>query len=147
MYFRIPELGSAVIAADPALRPILILTSNSEKGLPDAFLRRCVYYNIPFPDRERLARIVTARLGRFVGTDDVFLNQALDLFSRLREPATGLRKPPATAELLAWLVALHGVAPGTGNPLTQVPDGAARTLSVLIKSADDLELAKGVLAP
>jgi MoxR-like ATPase len=49
MYFRIPELGHATIRRDPEMPPILVLTSNSEKNLPDAFLRRCIYYHIPFP--------------------------------------------------------------------------------------------------
>src|SRR5205085_1382510 len=52
MYFRIPELGDALIKADETMRPVLILTSNSEKNLPDAFLRRCIYYYLPFPDRD-----------------------------------------------------------------------------------------------
>lgn len=50
-YFRIPELGNVKIPANPDLKPILVLTSNSEKHLPDAFLRRCIYYHILFPDR------------------------------------------------------------------------------------------------
>jgi hypothetical protein len=64
-YFRVPELENRRIDAAEDLLPVLVLTSNSEKNLPDAFLRRCIFYNIPFPDRDRLVEIVTARLGGF----------------------------------------------------------------------------------
>src|SRR5262249_11440488 len=111
MHFRVPELGNALIASDPGSPPILVITSNSEKHLPDAFLRRCIYYHIPFPGRERLSRIIEARLGRFAGRAEGFLPDALDIFDRLREPAVGLRKKPATAEVLSWLAALRALAP------------------------------------
>ena len=100
MYFKIPELGNIAIAAEEGMRPILILTSNSEKHLPEAFLRRCVYYNIPFPDRERLDEIVAARLGRSRSDENKWLADAVELFIKLREPNSGLNKKPATAELL-----------------------------------------------
>jgi MoxR-like ATPase len=145
MYFRIPELGNALIAADPAMHPLLVITSNSEKNLPDAFLRRCIFYHIPFPDRERLEQIIEARLGRFTGQDHAFLTDALDLFERLREPAVGLRKKPATAEVLSWLVALRAIAPEAKNPLAEAPDAAQRTVSTLVKTAEDQELALAVL--
>src|SRR5262249_5197155 len=140
MFFRIPELGNARVAADPALAPILVITSNSERNLPDAFLRRCVYYHIPFPDRERLERIVDARLGRNAGRGEPFLDDALDLLGRLRDPSSGLRKRPATAELLGWLAALRDIAPELDNPLVDAPDLAEKTLNVLIKTAEDPSL-------
>jgi MoxR-like ATPase len=146
MYFRIPELGNTLIAADPAMHPLLVITSNSEKNLPDAFLRRCVFYHIPFPDRDRLERIIEARLGRFTGQNQAFLTDALDLFARLREPAVGLRKKPATAEVLSWLVALRAIAPEFENPLAEAPDAAQRTVSTLVKTVEDQELALAVLA-
>jgi MoxR-like ATPase len=62
MYFRIPELGNRRVEADPDQYPIVLMTNNSEKSLPDAFLRRCIYYNIPFPDADALEAIVLARL-------------------------------------------------------------------------------------
>jgi AAA domain (dynein-related subfamily) len=62
LYFRIPELGGEVVRANPVLRPIVIMTSNSEKSLPDAFLRRCIFYHIPFPNAHRLEEIVLARV-------------------------------------------------------------------------------------
>lgn len=138
MYFRIPEIKNVKVQADPEMRPILVITSNSEKHLPDAFLRRCVYYHIPFPDRERLARIVEARLGG-LSDSDPFLSDALNLFLKLRDDGLGLRKKPATAELLGWLVALRDVAPHTENPLRSQPELVERTISSLVKTSEDQE--------
>jgi MoxR-like ATPase len=146
MYFRIPELGNALITADTALHPVLVITSNSEKNLPDAFLRRCIFYHIPFPDQERLKEIVEARLGRCVVQDQDFLADALELFERLRVPGVGLRKKPATAELLSWLVAVRAISPDARNPLAESPEIAQRTVSALVKTVEDQERALGVLA-
>ncbi len=135
-YFRIPELGNARIDADPELQPVVIITSNSEKDLPDAFLRRCIYYDVPFPDRERLDEIVSNRLGlQSAGTSE-FMDQALDLFGRLRARAAQLRKPPATAELLGWMMSLQEIAGDQENPLAN-PELVRSTLSSLIKTKDD----------
>jgi MoxR-like ATPase len=144
LYFRVPELGGVRLSADPNLQPVIIITSNSEKDLPDAFLRRCIYYNIPFPPRDRLTEIVTGRLGAFTGGSSLFLDQALDLFYRLRAPANGLRKKPATAELLGWLLSLQTLADGAENPLT-VDGLAERTLSNLVKTAEDQARAVEIL--
>ena len=138
MYFRIPEIKNVKVQADPEMRPILVITSNSEKHLPDAFLRRCVYYHIPFPDRERLARIVEARLGG-LSDSDPFLSDALNLFLKLRDDGLGLRKKPATAELLGWLIALREVAPDAENPLRSQPELVERTISSLVKTSEDQE--------
>lgn len=140
MYFRIPELGNEKISADPNLQPIVIMTSNSEKDLPDAFLRRCIYYNIPFPEMERLAEIVTNRLGLNVGTTP-FLQAALSLFYRLRSPQIGLRKKPATSELLGWLIILQKLMRESKHQSEVV----FATLSSLIKTAEDQEKAKKVV--
>ena len=144
MYFRIPELGGVVIEADAALHPVIIITSNSEKDLPDAFLRRCVYYNIPFPGVDRLKRIVSARLGLYATGSSAFINDALELFNNLRSPANGLRKNPATAELLDWMAALRDMSGNDENPLTE-PDLALRTLGNLIKTAEDQKKAQGIV--
>lgn len=136
MYFRIPELGNVMIRADFELYPVVVITSNSEKDLPDAFLRRCIYYNIPFPERDRLAQIVANRLGLFSAGSGPFVEAALDLFFILRDRSSGLRKNPATAELLGWMLSLREMAPGQENPLAQ-PELALRTLSNLVKTADD----------
>lgn len=144
MYFRIPEFGNKIIEADPGLYPILIITSNSEKNLPDAFLRRCIYYNIPFPDRERLAEIIANRLGLHASSSNQFLQSALNLFYKLRAPQTSLRKKPATAELLSWLLTLQSLAGDTANPLIKL-DLVLSTLSSLIKTAEDQEKARKIV--
>lgn len=144
MYFRIPELGGALIEADPALNPIVIITSNSEKDLPDAFLRRCVFYNIPFPGLDRLQRIVSGRLGLYATDSSAFVNDALELFNELRSPASGLRKNPATAELLDWMAALKDMSGNAENPLAE-PELALRTLSNLVKTAEDQKKAQGIV--
>ncbi len=145
MYFRIPELRNEKIAVDPELQPILIITSNSEKDLPDAFLRRCVYYNVPFPERERLEEIVANRLGFHVGDRSPFLQPILDLFDRLRSPQSGLRKKPSTAELLSWLLTLQSLGYDRNSPL--IPkEVLLQTLSSLVKTAEDQEIAKKIIS-
>ncbi len=153
IYFRVPELGNAAVAADPEMQPILVITSNSEKDLPDAFLRRCIYYNIPFPDLETLSGIVAGHLGEFAGLSSRFFSDALEIFFELRKPASSLRKKPATAELLGWLVVLRNLSgevehvsiPLRGNPLAETPELALRTLSNLVKTAEDQEKATRIV--
>lgn len=144
LYFKVPELGNAKVEADPMLQPVVIITSNSEKDLPDAFLRRCIYYNIPFPEPGRLGEILAGRLGGNVNASDAFLQTALELFTRLRSPSAGLRKKPATAELLGWVMALQRFAQGKANPLDD-STVVFQTLSSLIKTAEDQAKAKGVV--
>lgn len=144
MYFRIPEMGNLKVEADRSLPPIVVITSNSEKDLPDAFLRRCIYYNIPFPEKSRLREIISNRLGTYVGGKDKFIDNALDLFFTLRDVSGGLRKNPSTAEMLGWMLTLRDMAPENENPLAQ-GDLALRTLSTLIKNTSDQEKAINVV--
>lgn len=144
MYFRIPELGNEKITAEPTLAPIVVITSNSEKDLPDAFLRRCIYYNIPFPKTERMAEIVANRLGINAGSNNPFLQAALDLFYKLRSPQNGLRKKPATAELLGWLIALQKFNSESENALMQ-KEVLFGSLSSLIKTAEDQQKARKIV--
>ncbi|ERN41329.1 MoxR-like ATPase [Rubidibacter lacunae KORDI 51-2] len=144
LYFRVPELGNVKVEADPALQPVIIVTSNSEKDLPDAFLRRCIYYNIPFPGPDRLAEIVACHLGLHTDGSDGFLQAALNLFHRLRSPSVGLRKKPSTAELLGWLISLRGFAGEVGNPMTNL-DVVTRTLGSLVKTAEDQPKAQAMV--
>ena len=142
LYFRVLELGDVKMEVDPTLQPIVVITSNSEKDLPDAFLRRCVYYNIPFPQEKRLSEIVANRLGLYSAGSSDFLKDALELFFKLRN--SGLRKKPATAELLGWMIALQDMSGGADNPLAQ-PELALRTVSNLIKTAEDQGKAEKVV--
>ena len=145
MFFRIPELGSPVIKADESMRPVVIITSNSEKHLPDAFLRRCAYYDIPFPARSRLTRIVEARLGTFNGSLLPGLSEALDLFDKLRDKSSGLRKRPATAELLGWLSSMRQRGVDLRQPLRPALDQVSATISALVKSAEDQQAARTIV--
>lgn len=139
MAFTVKETGRA-FAADQRFRPILILTSNLEKQLPDAFLRRCVFYHIShisFPDdRERLKAIVERRLE----PDDAFtsemLDHALSQFGKLRE--LRLAKPPATAECLAWLQILQRLRIDVDNLKQGQAEALAFSYSVLAKTKEDL---------
>lgn len=144
LYFRVSELGNVKVEVDPALQPLVIITSNSEKDLPDAFLRRCIYYNLPFPSSERLASIVASHLGANTDVNDVFLKTALELFDRFRAPENGLRKKPATAELLGWVMTLQKFGADNTNPFDN-PTIVFQTLSSVIKTAEDQSKARGVV--
>jgi len=80
-------------------RPVIVITSNNEKELPDAFLRRCFFHYIRFPDRETMTRIVDVH---FPGLKKSLLKEALEVFFELRD-VPGLKKKPSTSELLDWL--------------------------------------------
>jgi MoxR-like ATPase len=80
-------------------RPVVFITSNNEKELPDAFLRRCFFHYIRFPDKETMERIVEVH---FPGLKKALLREALEVFFEVRE-VPGLKKKPSTSELLDWL--------------------------------------------
>jgi MoxR-like ATPase len=96
MEFHVYETGETVRAAR---RPIVVITSNNEKELPDAFLRRCFFHYIKFPDTETMARIVEVH---YPGIKRRLMEEALRIFFELRE-VPGLRKKPSTSELIDWL--------------------------------------------
>ena len=80
-------------------RPIVVITSNNEKELPDAFLRRCFFHYIKFPDRETMQSIIDVH---FPGIQKTLVNKAMEVFYEIRE-VPGLKKKPSTSELLDWL--------------------------------------------
>jgi MoxR-like ATPase len=80
-------------------RPIIVITSNNEKELPDAFLRRCFFHYIKFPDHDTMAQIIDVH---FPGLKKSLLNEALNAFYKVRDVA-GLKKKPSTSELLDWI--------------------------------------------
>jgi MoxR-like ATPase len=147
MYFKIPELGWSAqeISCDPNMRPIIVITSNSEKNLPDAFLRRCIYYNIPFPDRTRLLEIVFSHTKDVDIANREWLHDALDLFLKLREPARGLDKPPATAELLNWLTYLRSRNVDQTKGLRTQAHFTLSSLGALCKNQGDQEKAESII--
>ena len=96
MEFHVYETGETVKAAE---RPVVVITSNNEKELPDAFLRRCFFHYIAFPDRNTMSRIVDVH---FPGIQKILISRALDLFYEVRD-VPGIKKKPSTSELLDWL--------------------------------------------
>ena len=96
MEFFVYETGETIKARR---RPVVVITSNNEKELPDAFLRRCFFHYIRFPDKETMTRIVDVH---FPGLKRALLKEALEVFFELRE-MPGLKKRPSTSELLDWL--------------------------------------------
>ncbi|WP_438864171.1 AAA family ATPase [Neptunicella sp.] len=106
MEFYVYETRQTVKAV---LRPIVIITSNNEKELPDAFLRRCFFHYIQFPDRQEMTNIVNVH---FPNLKQELLSQALESFFNLRD-IPGLKKKPSTSELLDWikLLVAQDIAP------------------------------------
>ncbi len=100
MKFRIVETGEDVAAK---LRPVVIITSNNEKELPDAFLRRCVFHFIDFPDQEFMKRIVAVHHPEL---DQALQDQVLKVFYEVRD-GLRLRKRPSTSELIDWIAVLR----------------------------------------
>jgi MoxR-like ATPase len=96
MEFYVYETHETIVARR---RPLVVITSNNEKELPDAFLRRCFFHYIRFPDRETMTAIVDVH---FPGLKKALLGEALEVFFALRE-VPGLKKKPSTSELLDWL--------------------------------------------
>jgi MoxR-like ATPase len=118
-------------------RPIVIITSNNEKELPDAFLRRCFFHYIQFPDADEMRQIVDVH---FPEIKKILLNQALQSFFDLRD-VPGLRKKPSTSELLDWLKLL--VAEDIPAEALQNKDGKQSIpplYGALLKNEQDIHL-------
>jgi MoxR-like ATPase len=128
MRFRIDETGKEIAAIE---RPIVVITSNNEKELPDAFLRRCVFHYIQFPSRELMTEIV--RVHHPDITDRV-LDNALEVFFGLRSTPR-LRKKPSTSELIDWICALKKAGVDLGRVSGGIP-----FLGTLLKTEQDVEL-------
>ncbi|MGI9344887.1 MAG: AAA family ATPase [Gammaproteobacteria bacterium] len=96
MEFYVPELNETI---RPKTRPIIVITSNNEKELPDAFLRRCFFHYIEFPDSETMAKIIAVHHPEL---KKQIVKHALDVFFDIRK-VPGLKKKPSTSELIDWL--------------------------------------------
>jgi MoxR-like ATPase len=96
MEFHVYETGETIKAEN---RPVVIITSNNEKELPDAFLRRCFFHFIKFPDAETMRDIIEVH---FPGLKGRLVNEALNIFHQVRD-VPGLKKKPSTSELLDWI--------------------------------------------
>jgi MoxR-like ATPase len=134
MEFRVPELSQTYAATE---RPIVVITSNSERQLPDPFLRRCIFHRIDFPSGDRLQAILRERLGH-LNLSARLVEAATARFEQLRR-VPGFEKLPSTAELIAWVRVLHaaGVDPNAlgATPLKDLPFTGA-----LIKSEQDQQV-------
>ena len=126
MEFYIPETDETIKAKHA---PIVIITSNAEKELPDAFLRRCAFHFIEFPDEKLMRDIV---LAHYPDIEDELMNQVLDAFFYVREYFE-LKKKPSTSELLDWIGALKLSGISTDNLRSDLP-----LLSFLVKKDEDL---------
>lgn len=130
MRFFVHETGEEIVAQK---RPIVIITSNNEKELPDAFLRRCVFHYIAFPEPELMARIIDVH---HPDLEDVLLKQVLTAFYWLRgQPA--IRKRPSTSELIDWIAALRH-----GGIAADAIERELPFLGVLLKRESDQAAAK-----
>jgi MoxR-like ATPase len=127
MRFVINETGDEVVAAE---RPIVVITSNNEKELPDAFLRRCVFHFIDFPDPELMRRIVKVH---HPDIDRGLVDQAVVTFYQLRE-LPRIRKRPSTSELIDWIAVLKRAGIGGERFIKELP-----FLGVLLKKEQDVE--------
>ena len=141
--FDVPEIDRKCPKPAPEHRPLIVITSNSEKNLPDAFLRRVVFYHIPFPDAAALLRIVSKKVE---GYGEAELKKIIAHFEAIRdEKQVRLRKKPATAELLQWAFLLKKI----GFPAEKLADLDALSeaeranlllsYTVLAKSKEDIK--------
>ena len=134
MEFHVYETNETIKAA---VRPLVMITSNNEKELPDAFLRRCFFHYIKFPDPETMQSIIDVH---FPGLKGRLVNEALSVFYDIRE-VPGLKKKPSTSELLDWIKLLlnEDISPETlreKDPRKLIPP----LLGALIKNEQDVHL-------
>ena len=133
MEFLVYETGVTIRAR---LRPVVIITSNIVKELPDAFLRRCFFHYIRFPDEETLARIVEVH---FPGLKPRLMRAALTRFFEIRE-TPGLKKKPSTSEVLDWLKLLLADDLTPEDLRKDAADGLPRMHGALLKNEQDVHL-------
>lgn len=145
--FSVSEIGKSY-TANSANRPIIILTSNSEKNLPDAFLRRVTYYHIPFPDEAALLEILQAKAE---GMEQLNLEAIIRHFRMIRgKKRINLKKNPATAELIYWTYLLQKLNFDTSklDDISKLAEADKKLLatsySVLAKTKEDLDLLRNL---
>ncbi len=133
MEFHVYETGAMVVAKH---RPIVIITSNNEKELPDAFLRRCFFHYIRFPDVATMKRIVAVH---HPGIKDALLTTALTQFYEIRE-MNGLKKKPSTSEVLDWLKLLLAEDLSPEDLKRDGKDALPRLHGALLKNEQDVHM-------
>ncbi|MBO4267375.1 MAG: MoxR family ATPase [Lachnospiraceae bacterium] len=127
MEFYIHETKETIKAKH---RPVVIITSNAEKELPDAFLRRCIFHYIAFPDRELMDEIVRTHFDKI---DEHILNEAMDVFYQIRDEKS-MKKKPSTSELIDWINALQLGGISADTIKQKLP-----FIGTVIKKDEDLE--------
>ena len=134
MEFHVYETGETVKAR---VRPIMIITSNNEKELPDAFLRRCFFHYIKFPDAETMRSIIDVH---FPGIKGRLVSEALRVFYDVRD-VPGIKKKPSTSELLDWIKLLLNEDIGPETLREQDPRKLIPPLhGALLKNEQDVHL-------
>jgi MoxR-like ATPase len=130
MEFYIPETKETVRAKT---RPVVIITSNAEKELPDAFLRRCIFHYIAFPDQDLMKDIVRVHYPK---VEDRLVDQAMEAFYRIRAMRS-IQKKPSTSELLDWIKALTLSGVSVDSIVKELP-----FVGVLLKKNEDISSAE-----
>jgi len=130
MEFYIHETKETISAKK---RPIVIITSNAEKELPDAFLRRCIFHYIDFPNKELMEEIVRTH---YPDVEDNLLKNAMDVFYAIRA-IKDIRKKPSTSELIDWINALQYGGISADTIKEKLP-----FIGVIVKKDDDLEVVR-----
>ena len=138
--FQIKEQDNYSIKAGKNERIVVVMTSNSEKNLPEPFLRRCIFYHIEFPNPEQLMAIAKAQLGASTSLTDDLLKEVINQFGEVRKKS--VRKKPATAELIAWLRILELEEIFTATDLSKHRQRLRDNLAVLVKTKEDLDAVK-----
>lgn len=130
MEFYIHETKETVKAK---CKPVVIITSNAEKELPDAFLRRCIFHYIDFPDKDLMEEIVRVH---YPNVEDNLLKNAMDVFYAIRQ-IKDIRKKPSTSELIDWINALQIAGIPAEKIKTELP-----FIGVIVKKDEDLDIAR-----
>ena len=148
--FGIPETGDKI--EPPTHKPIIFITSNREKPLPEAFLRRCIYFYVDFPDKPLLENIINKRFGSLKKNKETLVKQAIEIFSKIREyleknPGS---KPPGTSEFIDFIKAFLGEKDESKDLTKRELDNKSKDLNnlfekmpllgILIKSKPDYDL-------
>lgn len=158
MRFQVPELSSYSLDPDsqtegdaprfggddllPTLRPIVFITSNEIRKLPDAFVRRCCFHHMSMPTGKDLDRILEARISSLSMIETPLRETLLGFFRKLREDSS-IRKTPGLAELLGWLRLFSSIE--LGNSLEDQHNAVSSSFTALLKNQDDLHRAQNIL--
>ena len=158
LYFRVPELHNEISPGAPGdvvdahYRPIVIITSNDERGLPPAFLRRCAFFHIDFPDDTEMRKIIAERLKSWMAGQGhealpPAIVEAITFFYSLRKAGGSMTaEGPSTAELLDWIQYLIHMEIDTGQPLKGQKLLLERSLPAIAKTAEAMQGAREQLA-